>query len=231
MFTNQVPHFISVIFLIAILFPIFMIANLVRKNHKKVFYYVIGFYFLYLFIVALATFKGLFNVVALPPRIIVLTTLPLLLFYLLIISNTAVYKNVLQKTDLSTLIGIHIFRLIGSFFIILFLYKLLPRPFAFIAGFGDLITALSSIFVAKAISNKKSYAKKLTLFWNTFGLVDILLTSATAIIFTKLSIETGSLGVDILTQFPFCFIPAFAPATIIFLHISIYRKILAKKFQ
>ncbi|MEL6193286.1 MAG: hypothetical protein AAFR66_14610, partial [Bacteroidota bacterium] len=109
---------------------------------------------------------------------------------------------------------------------ILTFYGTLPGRIGFLAGFGDLITAVSSIWVAKVVSRKSANWKAIALGWNTFGLLDIIATSATAFILTKLSIETGVQGVEILGEFPFCFIPAFAPATIIFLHVSIYRKLL-----
>jgi hypothetical protein len=48
-------------------------------------------------------------------------------------------------------------------------------------------------------------------------------------VLTKISIDTGAMGVDTLAKFPFCFIPAFAPPTIIFLHVSIYKKLAAMK--
>jgi hypothetical protein len=38
--------------------------------------------------------------------------------------------------------------------------------------------------------------------------------------------QTAAQGVEALASFPFSFIPAFAPATIIFLHLSVYRKLL-----
>lgn len=230
MFASQVPIIVSIVFLIAILFPVFMIANLVnstsQKNKKRS---IVLFYIGYLLLTTVLCFLGVFKVVALPPRIIVVTTLPLLFFYFIYISNTQFYKSFLQEIDLSKLVSVHIFRLIGSFFIILYFLDQLPKTFACIAGFGDIITAISSIFVAKAIKQNKPYVKKLILFWNTFGLLDIFATSAMAVFLTKQNIETGSMGVDVLTQFPFCFIPAFAPATIIFLHITIYRKVFNRK--
>jgi len=50
-----------------------------------------------------------------------------------------------------------------------------------------------------------------------------------AIIFTKISIDRGIQGVEFLAEFPFCFIPAFAPPTIIFLHLLVYRKLSSEK--
>ena len=233
-FSQFVPTWVSVLFLIAIFFPIFMIANLAKKGVQnnttanKVFIAIVAFYLTYLAYVSFACFNGWFDEVSLPPTILKFTMIPLLLFLLLIVFNLPICKSILKNTPLSELVGIHIFRLIGSTFLILGFYKALPSSIALLAGLGDVITAVSSIFVAQAIRNKKSYATKLTWFWNTFGFLDILATSATAFILTKLSIETGSQGVDALAAFPFCFIPAFAPATIIFLHLSIYRKLLQK---
>jgi drug/metabolite transporter superfamily protein YnfA len=109
--------------------------------------------------------------------------------------------------------------------VLLALYDALPKPFAFIAGFGDMLTAIGSIFVVKAIQHKKSYAKKLARIWNVFGTIDILFTAIAANVLTKISIDTGAMGVDTLAVFPFCIIPTFAPPTILFLHWAIFKKI------
>ncbi len=229
MFTTIVPIWVSVLFLIAIPIPVILIAFLFSKaasvNHKRiVLLSILGFYFCYFAYVTIACFKGLFNVVSLPPRILVLSTIPLLLFLLLIVFNTSFYKKLLSTVQLEDLIRLHRFRWIGVFFLILAYYKALPLTFALIAGIGDITTATLSIWLANAIQNNKKYANTLVLIWNTFGLLDILITAFLASYLTKLAIETGSQGVDALGLFPFCYIPAFAPPTILFLHFSIYRK-------
>lgn len=215
----------------AIVFPVFMIADLLRKTSrsgKK--WSIVLFYALYFALIISLCLAGAFDVVTLPPRIILITTLPLLLFYLLVVSNTAFYKSFLKEVTLSNLVRVHLFRLIGSFFLILFFLDRLPLVFAVIAGMGDIITAVSSVFLAKAIERNAASVRILTIVWNTFGLADIVTTSAMAVYLTKQSMETGSLGVDVLAQFPFCLIPAFAPATIIFLHFSVYLKLFRKKY-
>ena len=233
-FSQYAPIWVSILFLIAIFFPIFMIASLAKKGvqnslrAKNVYFSVVVFYLTYLVYVSFAAFNGWFEEVSLPPIILKFTMIPLLGFLLIVIFNLAIYKSILKNLQLSDLVRIHIFRFIGSFFLILGFYKALPSSISLLAGIGDIFTAVSSLFVAYAIQNNKSYAIKLTWLWNTFGLLDILATSATAFILTKRSIETGSQGVDALAVFPFCFIPAFAPATIIFLHLTVYRKLLMK---
>jgi len=225
MFSEEVPLALSIGFLIAFLFPIIMVARLADKGQlKNGSKWIVGFYAIYLTIVAIASHQGFFDPVMLPPKIVLITTLPFAVL-VSIIYMTNRCKQVNASLHLPDLVKVHIFRLIGSTFIILYLFELLPRPFALFAGIGDVVTALSSLFVDWAIRNNKSYARRLTYVWNTFGLLDILGTSALAIIFTKISIDQSVQGVEFLAQFPFCFIPAFAPPTIIFLHLLVYRKL------
>lgn len=224
------PQWISIAFLIAIPAPFILIVLFIRKEAKKipndrVYLIVIAFFILYLSYIALAAYKGWFNQVALPPKILLFTTFPFAFLLFVIVLQTKVYKTILENVALENLVKLHIFRLIGVFFILLATHNALPKPFAFIAGTGDILTAVSSIFVVNAIQNKKSYAKRLTYYWNIFGTVDILFTAIGANVLTKISIDTGAMGVDTLAFFPFCIIPAFAPPMILFLHWAIFKKI------
>ncbi len=239
--TSAVPQWVSILFLLAITIPVFMIANVARlgainanldsQKSKRVYKVILIFYGLYFFYVSLMSFTGVFLENTMPPKILFYTTFPLLAFLLLVVSNLKLYQTILQKTTLQALVQIHLFRLIGVFFIITNVYGVIPTKFAYIAGFGDIAVALTSIFVAKAIANKKTYAKPLTIVWNIFGLLDIVSVITTAIITTKFSIDTGSQSLVEIANFPFCLIPAFAPATIIFLHLTIFRKLESDRKQ
>ena len=238
-FTNLVPLWVSIFFLICIPIPILMIANLVKqalsnsniepKKINRIFISILLFYFFYLTYASILSWNGVFSENVLPPRVILFTTLPLVLFFILVVSRLEIYKIFLQNVKLESLVSVHVFRVIGVFFLILYFYEAIPQKFAFIAGFGDITTAILSIFVAKMIIQKNTYAKKITIIWNLFGILDIVSVLTTAIITTKLSIETGTQSVIAITYFPFCLIPAFAAATIIFLHVSIFRKIFSAK--
>jgi hypothetical protein len=233
--TTAVPQWVSILFLLTILIPIFMIANVAKQSAIKANLYnqkvkwvyksILIFYGVYFIYVSLTSFTGIFLENTLPPKILFYTVFPLLAFLLLVVSNLKLYKIILQNAALQSLVQVHLFRLIGVFFLIINAYGAIPTKFAYIAGIGDIATALLSIFVAKAITNKKTYAKPLTIAWNIFGLLDIVSVLTTAIITTKISIDTGSQGVTEIANFPFCLIPAFAPATIIFLHLTIFRKL------
>ncbi len=234
-FAENIPLWISILFLIVIPIPIFMIATLAKKGAAtserlasrsgSIRMAIVLFYLIYLCYVTVAGQLGWFDELMLPPRILLFTMFPLLTFLLVVVFNLAPYKEIVRQLPLSDMVQLHIFRLIGSFFLVLFLIGVLPKSIGLIAGIGDIVTAVSSLYVAYAIRVGKPFAHKLTIVWNTFGLLDIVTTSATALILTKLSIDTGSQGVEALALFPFCFIPAFAPATIISLHLTVYRKL------
>ena len=226
--TYPLPEWIAIAFLTVIFVPSIMIAFLAKKglnNSNKVFYTVLAFFATYFTYVTVASSNGLFNKVFLPPLVLLYCTIPLALFLFTVVINLKVFNRFLEQIRLEDLVGIHIFRLIGVFFLLLTHHNALPKFFAIIAGSGDIITAITSIFVVKAIRQKQENAKTLTLIWNTFGFADIVFTAVTAILLTKLSIDNGTMGVDALAMFPFCFIPAFAPPIIIFLHVTIFKKI------
>ncbi len=225
-----VPQWLSIAFLISIPSPFILITLFIRKEANKIqnkwaYPTVITFFVLYLAYIALGSFNGRFNQVSLPPKVLLFTTFPFAFLLFFVVLNTEIYKTIVENTAIENLVKLHIFRLIGVFFVLLALHNALPKPFAFIAGIGDMLTAISSIFVARAIERKKSYAKKLVYYWNIFGTVDILFTAIAANVLTKVSIDTGAMGVDTLAFFPFCIIPAFAPPTILFLHWAIFKKI------
>jgi len=173
----------------------------------------------------LVSLTGFFAVNVIPPRIILLTAVPLFLFYLLYVQRTDWFKTAFANIKLEQLVFIHLFRFVGVFFLLVYFYDALPKEFAFIGGFGDIISALLVIPVVAALRKGWTYAKQLTLLWNIIGLIDIISVIVTATIITQQAIESGLAGAQQFGAFPFSWIPAFAPATIIFLHLLVFRKL------
>jgi hypothetical protein len=221
----ETPDWATYVFLAGICFLIFSVAKLVEKGKPKAFWPVIGFFVVYVAYVLFAENRGWFNVVSFPPKVLRITTLPMVLFLFLVLVNTQFWKELFSKLKVQDLVKVHLFRVVGGMFIVLALHDALPKTFAFIAGCGDVITALCSIYVAKQIEKGAKNAKTLTYVWNTFGFIDIIFTAVMANYLTKVSIDTGVMGVDTLARFPFCLIPALAPPLIWFLHSMIYKKL------
>jgi len=59
----------------------------------------------------------------------------------------------------------------------------------------------------------------MTFIWNLIGLIDIVYIFSIAIYIIQKSIKSHPEGILEFTTFLFSWIPAFAPATIVFLHI------------
>lgn len=233
--TASVPAWVSISFIVSFSIVFFIIANVAKSAALKagfsaekasnIWKTIIGFCFIYIIYVSLMSFTGIFQVNALPPRILIFTAIPLLIFYFAVVFRSKIYWTLLENADLASLIRIHIFRLVGVFFILAYAYDALPKTFAMIGGIGDIFAAITAIFVAKAVGNRKTYAPKLALVWNIIGFWDIVNVIVSAVITTKYALADGTKGVLEMTYFPFCWIAAFAPATIVFLHIGIFKKL------
>ena len=224
------PIWLKLCFLAVIPTPMLMVSFLVRsvfrkQQRSKNFISTLAFFAIYTTYVILLGSIGFFNKVFFPPIVLLLTTLPFACILFLYIAKTERFALFIQNVSLYQLISIHIFRLIGLFFILLALYDILPKWFALIAGTGDILTAVSSIWISKYANKQRPNYRSIVWLWNTFGLVDILFTAVSANVLTKLSIDRGIMGVDTLAMFPFYLIPAIAPPLIIFLHYCTYLKL------
>ncbi|HRF76691.1 MAG TPA: hypothetical protein PLB46_08985 [Chitinophagales bacterium] len=234
-FTNAVPTWFSALFLMCFLLPIIMIVRAVKTaainsninptSAKKTPQMVALFLGLYYLFVALMSYTGIFQKNTLPPKILGFTALPLIVFYFLVVYRAKIFWTLLKNIKLSALVRIHLFRFVGIFFILGWQFDILPKSFALIGGLGDIFVAFTAIFVARLIDKKVPNYKRITLIWNIIGLWDILSVLFSAIIITKQAIATNTTGILEMTKFPFSLIPAFAPATIIFLHICIFKKL------
>jgi hypothetical protein len=231
--TAAVPAWLSIAFIFAILVPVWVMGKMAfvgatkanldnpQKYQKMTYIFLIGF-----FIYASAmSFTGIFQQNTLPPKIFLFTTIPLLIFYNIISRVNAKWSDILANIPLATLIRFHIIRFIGIFFLLTYAYGALPKYFAITGGIGDIVAAISAIFVANYAAQAKPNYKIVVVIWNIVGLLDILNVIAAGLITTKLALANGTQGVLEIANFPFCLIPAFAPATILFLHICIFKKL------
>ena len=239
-YLSNVPAWVSVTFSFVFPITIYFIAKTIRQGAinaqmsenqaNKLFRGVLLFFTLYLIYVSGLTFTGLLSVNQLPPRVLIYTALPLMIFFFGFIFNKPIYWKILDGIPLHSLVRLHTFRFVGIYFLITSFYGALPAHFALLAGLGDMATALGAIFVAKAIEENKSWSRKVTLVWNIFGFWDIASVIVSAILTTRYSIQhPDSQSIAEIAKFPFVWIPAFAPAVIIFMHIAIFKKLKREK--
>ncbi len=226
---SGMPIWAIVLFIISFLYGISFIANPFKqaalnagmplKKARNIQLGIFGFYIIFLACISFFSLKGVFEVNTLPPKVMTWAGVPLTVFLLAVVGNTGLFKKLLHSITLESLITIHIFRFVGIFFIILYCYHLLPAEFAFFAGLGDVITAIFAWPVAQMVSRRKKGWKFALYAWNIFGIMDIIDLLTIAIIYASKE------NFREVTVFPFAWFPAFAPATILFLHTSIFRKL------
>jgi len=235
-YVSNAPLWVIILFIISFLCSIAFIAKPAKQaalnagiaagKSTSIQFGIFGFYFLYLAYVSILSLKGVFYINPVPPKVMVFAAIPLAIILFVIIGNTSLFKKLLRAITLESLIIIHMFRFVGVFFIILYFYHLLPADLAFSAEMGDVITALFAWPVAKWVSQRKSWSIKAVYIWNIFGILDIVnLLVIVGIMIRKSLISGGDGGLQELTIFPFAWFPAFAPATILFLHTVIFRKL------
>jgi hypothetical protein len=240
-YISNAPVWAIVLFIVCFLYSIAFIANpakhaainagMTPTKAGNIQFGIFAFYILYLIYASLLALKGVLSVNAVVPRVFTLTTIPLTVILFAIIGNTEVFKKLLRSVSLESLIALHIFRLLGVFFIILYYYRLLHPAFAFSAGMGDIITALLALPVAKWVSQGKSWSIKAAYVWNILGMLDIVTLLVIAIITVIKSVTGSEPGDPEMTVFPFAWFPAFAPATILFLHATVFRKLIQIRKQ
>jgi hypothetical protein len=235
-YLSNVPTWVSISFCFVFPITIYFTASTIKQGAlnaqmtdnkaNSLFWSVLLFFAFYLTYVSSLTFTGLLSKNTLPPRVLLFTTLPLLIFLFGFIFNKPIYWKILDAIPLQSLVRLHSFRFVGVYFIIATYYNALPAHFAILAGLGDMATAFGAIFIAKTIEESKSWSRKATLIWLIFGFWDIVSVIVSAILTTRYSIQhPESQSIVEIAKFPYVWIPAFAPVVIIFMHISIFKKL------
>lgn len=235
---TQVPFWLSLFFILAFIIPVWLVATTARTAYQKagqanrqaqlIFRRIILFYASFLGLVAILSLSGFYAKNTLPPRILVGAALPLLLFYFFYVWRSSWFKIIFRNATLAALVRIHLFRFVGLFFFLTYHYGAIPRSFALVGGIGDILTAILAIPLIYTLRQKRSYAHLFAWIWSLIGLADIISVLRTAVMVTQASIGTDAIGVAQFGTFPFSWIPAFAPATIIFLHFVILVKLVRK---
>lgn len=235
-YTSGMPIWAIILFIAGFLYSIAFIANpakqaaldagLTPARSRSIQLGIFGFYILYLAYTSILSLNGVFYTIALLPKVMVFTSIPLIIILFVIVGNTGLFKQLLRSIKLESLIALHVFRVLGVFFLLLYFYHLLPGNLAFSAGMGDIITAILALPVARMVSKGKPGSLKVASAWNILGALDIVTLLVIVAISSKNAIATTVDRKDMeMTMFPFVWFPAFAPATILFLHATIFRKI------
>jgi len=134
---------------------------------------------------------------------------------------------------LTTLVAVHVGRVLGAAFLMLYSAGRLPYTFAHSAGWGDIATGVLAIPVVWAIQRQVAGWRWLTAAWNTLGMVDLL-----AAVTLGVGSAPGSLvrfnfeapGSGAILMFPWVLIPAFFVPLFLLTHIAVFAGIAASAY-
>lgn len=157
-----------------------------------------------------------------PPLLLGLTLIiPPMLFALAYLRHGA-FWTFCQALDLRLLTLLHLWRIAGLDFLLNYLQGHLPAGFAFPAGIGDVVIALTAIPLVLVLSSKRASAGTWFVAWNLFGLVDLIVAVGSGILHSQSSfgILAGSGPTTLLmSEFPRSLIPTFFVPLFILLHL------------
>jgi hypothetical protein len=93
-------------------------------------------------------------------------------------------RTINAATPSAWLIAIQTYRVAGIMFVFPFLtYGIVPAGFGWPAGIGDALTGIFAPVVALMVARNRPNALKWAVVWNLFGILDLIVAPATALLF------------------------------------------------
>jgi hypothetical protein len=120
-------------------------------------------------------------------------------------------RDAVASMPLPALIAVHIGRIGGLLFILLFADGRLSAPFGPVAGGGDVITGALALVLVAMLAFGKRIRPRWIAGWNAFGAADLLVAVALAVLSapgTTFRIFTDVPGTQIMGTLPWVFVPA-----------------------
>jgi len=144
-----------------------------------------------------------------------------------IVARTKSLHENFQRAPMWLLVGVHVVRILGISFIILYGSHRLPAPFAPVAGWGDIFVGISAPLVAWLAYRQVANARPLLWIWNAIGTLDLLVAVGLGVtsspgparlIFTEPSSA-------IMSTLPWLIIPGFLVPLLFAVHIGIFVRL------
>jgi len=135
--------------------------------------------------------------------------------------------EVLDAIPPTWLVGLQVFRVFGSIFLVNWVLNLAPGLFALPAGVGDVLTGLFALPAAMSLASGGADGRKAAIAWNIFGLLDFTVAIAIGLITSPgpLQLIVPSIPNPAIAFYPTVLIPAFTVPSSILLHALSLRQL------
>jgi hypothetical protein len=126
------------------------------------------------------------------------------------------FRNWSLRIDIRLLIGLHLVRFVGVYFLYLYTRQELPYGFAVWGGMGDIAVAALALFVIRFANFRPGLIA-----WNIVGLADILGVAAIA---ARSEMQSPG-SMHQLDKFPLILLPTLVVPLVIFTHVLMLMRV------
>ena len=177
----------------------------------------------FVFVVILAATRALYYEGGLgAPGLGVAVALPIAVLCI-VVARTQALREEFHRVPLWLLVGVHVVRLLGISFIILYTAGRLPAPFASAAGWGDIFVGATALPVAWFAYRRPTNVRSMIWIWNVIGIADLINAVGLGVISSPgpqrlIFVEPSS---AIMATLPWLLIPGFLVPLLFAVHIGI----------
>ena len=128
------------------------------------------------------------------------------------------------------LIGLNAIRVLGFAFVVLYAEGRLPAPFAPSAGWGDVFIGATALPLAWAVTRFGARVRPLIFLWSAVGVADLVVAVTLGSLSAPgpLQVFVGPPDSSPMTSLPWLIIPGFLVPILLFIHVVIFHRVLAK---
>jgi hypothetical protein len=139
-------------------------------------------------------------------------------------------REQIQQVAMVPLIAVQSLRVLGVLFVLLFAAHRLPAPFAPLAGYGDILTGLLAIPLARAVASRATQPRVALWLWSALGMGDLIdaIALGTLSAPSPFQVFHQSPSSAIMPTLPWLLIPGFLVPCFFFLHIVVLGKMRSK---
>ena len=151
-----------------------------------------------------------------PPLPLVVAALTPVAVFFAVYAWAPAFRAFVLGLDLRTLVIVQSWRVVGSVFLVLYAYDVLPGLFAWPAGLGDVAVGISAPFIAAILIARPAFAgERAFVIWNGLGILDFFVAFftgalASGVVPGLVEVTSAPLGALPLALIPGFLVPLFA---------------------
>jgi hypothetical protein len=147
------------------------------------------------------------------------------------VARTQALRAEFHRVPLWLLVGVHVVRLLGISFIILYTAGRLPAPFAPIAGWGDIFVGATALPVAWLAYRQPTNVRPILWVWNIVGVADLIAAVGLGVISSPgpLRLIFAEPSSAIMATLPWLLIPGFLVPLFFAIHIGIFIRLAQRR--